>query len=117
MSTSVFLVLKFSTCCRNSNLDYTIQTKSYYFTIVCSKLRKWPNTVCKGTFIMSHSGMIAKRILKDDYVNNGIRISNEEYAGPTPTQLRATSHTVSRASCIWQNENGSCEAGPNSKCW
>ncbi len=25
--------------------------------------------------------------------------------------------TVSRASCIWQNENGSCEAGPNSKCW
>jgi hypothetical protein len=24
-------------------------------------------------------------------------------------------YTVSRASCIWQNENGSCEAGPNSK--
>jgi hypothetical protein len=28
-----------------------------------------------------------------------------------------TLYTVSRASCIWQNENGSCEAGPNSKCW
>ncbi len=26
-------------------------------------------------------------------------------------------YTVSRASCIWQNENGSWEAGPNSKCW
>ncbi len=26
-------------------------------------------------------------------------------------------YTVSRASCIWQNKNGSCEAGPNSKCW
>jgi hypothetical protein len=26
-------------------------------------------------------------------------------------------YTVSRASCIWQNENGSYEAGPNSKCW
>ncbi len=26
-------------------------------------------------------------------------------------------YTVLRASCIWQNENGSCEAGPNSKCW
>jgi hypothetical protein len=25
--------------------------------------------------------------------------------------------TVSRASCIWQNENGFCEAGPNSKYW
>ncbi len=26
-------------------------------------------------------------------------------------------YTVLRASCIGQNENGSCEAGPNSKCW
>jgi hypothetical protein len=26
-------------------------------------------------------------------------------------------YTVSRASCIWQNENGSCEEGPNSKYW
>jgi hypothetical protein len=26
-------------------------------------------------------------------------------------------YTVSRASCIWQIENGSCEAGPNSKFW
>ncbi len=43
--TSVFFFLKFSTCCRNTNLDYTIQTKSYYFTIICSKFRKWPNTV------------------------------------------------------------------------
>jgi hypothetical protein len=25
-------------------------------------------------------------------------------------------YTVLRASCIWQNENGFCEAGPNSKC-
>ncbi len=49
MSTSVFLILKFSTCCRNTNLDYTIQTKSYYFTIMCCKLRKWPNTVRAGT--------------------------------------------------------------------
>jgi hypothetical protein len=24
-------------------------------------------------------------------------------------------HTVSRESCIWQNENGSCEAGPKLK--
>jgi hypothetical protein len=29
----------------------------------------------------------------------------------------AVNCTVSRASCIWQNENGSCEAGPNSRCW
>jgi len=45
ISISVFFFLKFSTCCRNTSLDYTIQTKSYYFTIMCSKLRKWPNTV------------------------------------------------------------------------
>ncbi len=45
MPTSVFSFLKFSNCCRNTNLDYTIQTKSYYFTIICSKLRKGPNTV------------------------------------------------------------------------
>ena len=30
---------------------------------------------------------------------------------------RLHSCTVLRASCIWQNENGSCEEGPNSKYW
>ncbi len=30
---------------------------------------------------------------------------------------KMSNYTVSRANCIWQNENGSCEAGPNSKCW
>ncbi len=45
MPTSVFSFIKFSNCCRNTNLDYTFQTKSYYFTIICSKLRKGPNTV------------------------------------------------------------------------
>jgi hypothetical protein len=43
--TSVFSFIKFSNCCRNTNLDYTFQTKSYYFTIICSKVRKGPNTV------------------------------------------------------------------------
>jgi hypothetical protein len=33
------------------------------------------------------------------------------------TLSNTSSYTVSRASCIWQNENGSYEAGPNSKCW
>ncbi len=48
MPTSVFSFIKFSNCCRNTNLDYTFQTKSYYFTIICSKLRKGPNTVQAG---------------------------------------------------------------------
>jgi hypothetical protein len=30
---------------------------------------------------------------------------------------KSKAYTVSRESCIWQNENGSCEAGPNSKYW
>ncbi len=33
------------------------------------------------------------------------------------TYISYIAYTVSRASCIWQNENGSCEAGPNSKWW
>ncbi len=33
------------------------------------------------------------------------------------SSLATNLYTVSRASCIWQNENGSCEAGPYSKCW
>ncbi len=79
--------------------------------------------VCKGTFIMSHSGMIAKRILKDDYVNNGIRISNEEYAGPTPTQLRATSHEPNlylpwRVKRNWEGRASSDQRGmAPAECW
>jgi hypothetical protein len=32
-------------------------------------------------------------------------------------QKTISRYTVSRANCIWQNENGSCEAGPDSKYW
>ncbi len=36
---------------------------------------------------------------------------------PLKGTVQGLACTVSRAICIWKNENGSCEAGPNSKYW
>ncbi len=46
-----------------------------------------------------------------------VNFYEELYKNPPNMPVNFDNCTVSRASCIWQNENGSCEAGPNSKCW
>jgi hypothetical protein len=53
MTNSVFIILKFSTYCHNTKLVYTIQTNSYFFTILCYKLGKWPITVHHSATVMT----------------------------------------------------------------
>jgi hypothetical protein len=56
-------------------------------------------------------------------VSNGSLVSHNETMTMAaslahPSSIgKAMQYTVSRANCIWQNENGSWEEGPNSKCW
>ncbi len=41
----LFLFLKPSTCCRNTNSDDNFKNRCYYLTIICFKLRKRPISV------------------------------------------------------------------------
>jgi hypothetical protein len=51
-----FIFLKFSTCCRNINVDYTLKNTSYYFTIIFPKLRKRPILVWAGSSYLTVLG-------------------------------------------------------------
>ncbi len=97
ISTSVFFFLKFSTCCRNTNLDYTIQTISYYFAIECSKLRKWLNTV---RFTQSPDPRIADPGLGSG-PKSGSGLNRWHQSGGTDPQLVAGSHP----DCVTTNQD------------
>jgi hypothetical protein len=54
-SIRVFIfIFKFSTCCRNTNLDYTIKTISYRFTVKVNEMADFSEKI-KTTFHLSPS--------------------------------------------------------------
>ncbi len=67
MTTSFIFIFKVFTCCCSTKLDFTIQTKSYYFTIICSKLRKWPITVRTSLFSNLVSIIFCRKWNKGNY--------------------------------------------------
>jgi hypothetical protein len=59
--------------------------------------------------------MLVRRI---DITKDKLLLQSEKKEATHRKKLFLTvHHTVLRVSCIWQNENGSCEEGPNSKYW